>query len=78
METDIEKLANEFESATELPGDYDVFGGTNLKNEGKKLELLAGKLFYLSKKEMDHDKRRVIDHTAKLILQASEQLQKLI
>jgi hypothetical protein len=70
---DIEKLADEFEALTEPK--HNMFEGTDLRNEAKKLELLAGKLFYLSKKESTNPK--AIEHAAKLILAAADTLSKI-
>jgi hypothetical protein len=77
MDIDIEKLARDFETAlTEFPKRHDIFTGTNLKEEARKIELLAGKLFYISNRNMPVNHRRAVAHAAKLLLAASELLAK--
>lgn len=74
MGSDIQKQAKAFEEAL-MP--HDVFGKSNLKDEGRKLELVAGKLFYLARKEADTAKAEAISRSAKLILTAAETLKAL-
>jgi hypothetical protein len=78
MESEIEKLARDFEEAlTEFPVRHDIFTGTNLKDEARKLELLAGKLFYISNRNIPVNHRKAVAHAAKLILAASEALEQI-